>query len=331
MRDKGSQERRVLRAWITTILGSLLRSMVAPWYLTHGWSLPTRVGADAHAPVGLSSHPFPPDRYGTSAVPFPDRGRVVYGQNPLEEVLCQLRFPPILKIDAGVPAGFQDRIREEYPLYREPDVGLSLPTGVPQEIVQMLRSRLTGAAITRQFLTDDEKWTVTLNREFLALSTTAYKRWEEFQNHLDGPLRALIEEFSPPFVTRIGLRYRNVIRRSRFGAADLGWQDLLAPQIACGLATPEVNTHIQQDAHQVLIRLEGIAGQVWLRHGLTKDNDDSEAVYNIDTDFFTEQKAGLKDVIPTLAELNKRARRLFRWCISDALHQRMEPETLPER
>jgi uncharacterized protein (TIGR04255 family) len=259
-------------------------------------------------------------------MPFPDRGRVVYRRNPLEEVICQVRFPPVLKIDAEVPAGFQDRIRDEYPLYREPETSIQLPAAMPQQLVQMLQSRLTGGAVTRQFLTADEAWSVTLNREFLALATKQYRRWEEFERHLTGPLNALIAEFSPVFLARIGLRYRNLLRRSAFGMADADWQQLLAPHIACELQT-DVHGNVEEAAHQVLVRLKDVPGQVRIRHGLGRA-DDGEAVYSIDSDFFLEQKAELKDVHQILAEFNKRARRAFRWCVTDLLHERMEPDAL---
>ena len=52
-------------------------------------------------------------------MPFPEVERVIYARNPLDQVVCQLRFPPILKIDAEIPAGFQDRVREDYPNFSE--------------------------------------------------------------------------------------------------------------------------------------------------------------------------------------------------------------------
>jgi hypothetical protein len=36
-------------------------------------------------------------------MPFPAAERVTFQKNPLNEVICQLRFPPILKIDHHEP------------------------------------------------------------------------------------------------------------------------------------------------------------------------------------------------------------------------------------
>ena len=70
---------------------------------------------------------------------FPDTPRVIYNKNPLAEVICQLRFPSILLIDAGLPAGFQERIRAMYPLFA--DRGEQGPI-VPSEFGKLLGEKL---------------------------------------------------------------------------------------------------------------------------------------------------------------------------------------------
>jgi len=44
---------------------------------------------------------------------FSNEERMIYAKRQLVEVICQLRFPEILSIDASEPAAFQDRIRRE--------------------------------------------------------------------------------------------------------------------------------------------------------------------------------------------------------------------------
>src|SRR6266852_706318 len=65
---------------------------------------PLTVGDESDAP-----------RAGGFASPFPEFTRVIYQRNPLVEVVCQLRFSPILRIDTDPPAEFQDRIRSAFP------------------------------------------------------------------------------------------------------------------------------------------------------------------------------------------------------------------------
>ena len=48
---------------------------------------------------------------------FSNEPRCIYRSNQLAEVICQLRFPEILKIPTETPAAFQDAIREDFPRY----------------------------------------------------------------------------------------------------------------------------------------------------------------------------------------------------------------------
>ena len=44
--------------------------------------------------------------------------RVIYENNPLIEVIIQYRFPKILALNSKDPIEFQDRIKDEYPIYQ---------------------------------------------------------------------------------------------------------------------------------------------------------------------------------------------------------------------
>lgn len=48
---------------------------------------------------------------------FPVAPRVVYDKSPLVEVVCQLRFPTVLRIEAEVPSAFQEAVRSRFPLF----------------------------------------------------------------------------------------------------------------------------------------------------------------------------------------------------------------------
>jgi uncharacterized protein (TIGR04255 family) len=133
---------------------------------------------------------------------FPDSPRVIYRQNPLVEVICQLKFPPILKIESEPPAAFQESIRKEYPMMQE---GSSDQPPLPPPIAKLLGQAVPGffQGTSYTFLSEDGKWKVVLTREFLALSTGHYTRWEEFRLKLGVAVAALVAIYEPSFFVRV--------------------------------------------------------------------------------------------------------------------------------
>src|SRR5579872_4798317 len=107
---------------------------------------------------------------------FPESDRVIYATNPLERVVCQLRFPPILRIETELPARFQEAIRDQYPIFNE----LSFP-GIPQDMLSMMRSILPNASRTYEFTSGNGAWKLTISKEAIALECGAgwYTTWEE--------------------------------------------------------------------------------------------------------------------------------------------------------
>jgi uncharacterized protein (TIGR04255 family) len=253
---------------------------------------------------------------------FPDVPRVIYEVNPLEEVICQLRFLPVLKIDTEPPAGFQEEIRAEYPLY-ESKSPLRLPAGLPSSLVQMILP--LGGQKLHEFTSQDRTWSVSLGREFLALTCRAYERWEFFRKRLEGPLEALRKHYDPPFLTRIGLRYRDVVRRSRLQLAEMPWSELLQPWISSVLAMPEAAKHIQGVQTQFVLNLPEETSRVQVWAGLVHDGRNNENCFLVDSDFYTEQQTEPSHVFDRLNAFNHYARRFFRWCITDRLHEAMRP------
>jgi uncharacterized protein (TIGR04255 family) len=258
---------------------------------------------------------------------FPDSERVIYDKNPLIQVICQLRFPAILKIDSELPVEFQERIRHKYPIFREKATGTEQ---IPQEFTQQLppaivSSLFGGGNKASEFVTDDDLWVVTLTRDFLALTSNQYKHWEQFKEHLQEPFAALQGIYGPAYFSRVGLRYQNVIQRSQLALSDSKWSDLINPSIAGELSDSEIATAVQETATVTLLNLGDSSGQVRIRHGLAKNNENNEQCYMIDSDFFTDQRTEVENGINILNTFNSANRRLFRWCITDKLHDAMEP------
>lgn len=259
-------------------------------------------------------------------MPFPEVRRVIYGRNPLTQVVCQLRFPPILKIDAEIPGEFQDRVRAEFPDYSEKsELRVEFPGGqeqIPSEIIShMLQSP---GKKNYQFSSDDGRWRVNLTRTFVALTTNDYERWELFKDRLATPLNALTDIYSPAYFSRIGLRYVDVIKRSRLALEDVAWGELLQPFLLGLLGVPELNDHVKNFENSWEVTLSDDVSMVRLITRFVID-DDGETSFMIDSDFYKTEKTDIDSAPDHLDYLNTRAGRLIRWCITDRLHQAMEP------
>jgi uncharacterized protein (TIGR04255 family) len=258
-------------------------------------------------------------------MPFPEVQRVVYGKNPLSEVVCQLRFPPILRIESEVPARFQDRIREEFPDFGET---LGLQIEAPSELQGVAVPELLGRTAIRnyRFASEDDCWHVNLTRGFVALTTKKYERWEEFRSKLESPLSALVSIYSPTSFSRIGLRYINKIKRSQLGLEDVDWSELLEPHLMGLLRMPEVHDRVTQFESRYEIQLSDRESSVRIVTAFVDETN--ERCYVIDNDFFRAGKIDISAVTEHLDYFNQRGSRLFRWCITDRLHAAMEPNLL---
>ena len=115
---------------------------------------------------------------------FPESERVLYQKNPLVEVICQLRFPTILRIREGQLADFQDIIRKDYPVYTEQEPSVGISPQLPKElasIIEQMNIPLSAGLFIHRFSTTDSKRFISLRSEFMALAETSYERWELFR------------------------------------------------------------------------------------------------------------------------------------------------------
>ena len=258
---------------------------------------------------------------------FPTSARVLYETNPLEQVICQLRFPPILRIDSGNVADFQDAIRGEYPLYSEEEDIPEFPFPGLAKLTKMGQQG-PGPSPVKKFSSADEKWTIALARDFIALTTERYERWEDFYKRLRHAVNALEQVYNPAFYTRVGLRYKDEIHRSRLNLGDVPWSELLVPDILAELGS-ELADAVREVEHVALIDLGEASSTVRIRHGLMKEVSRGEEVYGIDADFFTNQRSERNVIDTRLGYFNTQAGRFFRWCLTEKLHHAMAPQPIP--
>lgn len=258
---------------------------------------------------------------------FPETPREHYAKAPLVQVVCQLKFPKLLRIETSLPAEFQELIRGRFPLMQQVS---NLPVNLPPEVSLMLGQQASQA--NYQFTTEDGSYTVALSSESLSLTALAYISWDLFVEHLTPAIEALNKIYTPSFFNRAGLRYVDAIDRSKLGLADAPWSRLLKPQLLGELSIPEFELSLEGLAQRAL-RLNNPdgTGSILLQHGIAQKMNSSEPVYFIDIDFFSEKKIEVQNAIDTLTHFNRLAGNAFRWCITDELRNALEPSILLPR
>lgn len=258
---------------------------------------------------------------------FPKTPRVEFNRNPLISVICQLRFPTILSIATTEPAGFQEKIRGEYPIY-EKQQGHQPPEELAG-LLQNLGVRLPGSETSHTFKTESGTRHIGLTRDFVAITDEKYRRWEEFSGEIMRALEALEDLYHPNFYTRVGLRYVDVINRSALGIAGVDWHELINPQLLGALGTEQIGPQVKEIETESLIRLDETEGFVKLRHGLRKHEDRAgETMYVFDSDFFIAEKREKPDVSAILHNFHEIAGNLFRWAIKPKLHRALDPQPI---
>ena len=264
-------------------------------------------------------------------MPFPEVRRVIFRKNPLDKVICQLRFPPILRIDSEIPSDFQDKVRKDFPNYSEvlEEVMVEIQSGKgsvpPDSLKQLIQSSQNK---NYEFSSEDGFWKINLTRTFLALTSSKYERWEQFKERLQLPLQTLIDTYAPAYFSRVGLRYIDVIKRSNLGLEATDWNELLKPPILGVLASPDIGKQVRafENKHDVGLSDQESAVRIITR--FVESANTGELCYMIDNDFSNSNKTPIDAVLEKLDFLNSRGSRLFQWCITEKLHNAMEPQLL---
>ena len=253
--------------------------------------------------------------------------RCIYHRSPLVEVICQLRFPEILSIEAKLPADFQDAIRTEFPIYtRRQD---NLPpkiTGAPGNLSVSGQQTVTN----HQFASADGTWRVNLTSKFISLTCNRYTRWEDFAKMLDKPLAAFIRIYQPAFYERVGLRYLNIISRTQYELTDLPFRELFNPCYLGPLSEEDINetssTRCSIDCDLGL--RGGCRVKIHAGPGMVKRNgqEDKEVKFIFDQDLYMPGQVPINLAAGALQTLHSQAFAIFRGAIQETLHEAFQPD-----
>lgn len=260
---------------------------------------------------------------------FSSEERCIYRHNQIAEVICQLRFPEILAIQANLPVDFQEAIRDEFPQYSSrKETPAPKLTGMPGQLQVQKQEPVTNY----QFVSADGVWRVNMTSRFISLSCSRYTCWEDFAGKLDKPLVAFIKTYKPAYFERVGLRYVNFISRKELELEGTPFRELIRPAYLGLLAEDDVNeaasTRNSVDAELSIragCKVKLHAGPGLVRRG---GKSDSEVKFVFDQDLFMPGKIPVNASVGALQTLHAQADSIFRGAITDMLHDAMEPKNI---
>jgi uncharacterized protein (TIGR04255 family) len=243
--------------------------------------------------------------------------------NPLTEVVVQVKFPRNMQIEQDLPANFQLQIADKFPhLNVQESQVLTFEVSGADGSGKIKNEK---APPIYQFKSGKKDSGVSLTSEFVALTTSNYQNWTEFKGTAIHVFDILKSVYTIPLVSRIGLRYRNVIDRKKYGLENVSWCDLIQPNLIGLLSlrglfeTETVDEKILKGARSITqVNLENYS--LTAQAGFA----DIEGGFGfvIDNDFYLERDYKLLDfdIANVLEGLHEDAESTFRHFIKDKLY-----------
>lgn len=236
---------------------------------------------------------------------------------PLDRVLAQVQFAPIINIDnRNFVAGFQGELRTKYPFFEEGAEQALLFEAGPNGQTLSQRQRPVW-----RFFDVDRNWRISLTSESIALDVKTYSSRNDFLERWAEILQIVESEFTPVLIVRIGMRYIDRIRDDNFPHVDaLIKKDYLGPLF------PKFQNQVSHMLGETALAVE--EGSLLLRLGKlpaggTVDPNILEAIqgesFIIDVDVSqTEQKKfDLDHLNSTFRKFAERAYAMFREIVTE--------------
>jgi uncharacterized protein (TIGR04255 family) len=250
---------------------------------------------------------------------FPVKQEIQLKKPPLNEVICQVKFPPILRISKETPVNFQESIRSRFPEL-EIEQGVLLQLGISPASENPVME--TAPKLFR-FKSQDSQSSVALALDFFALSTNGYIHWSSFQNEFAFVEQAAWKEFSFPYINRIGLRFINRFTQKNTGCKTFDEMlDLFRDDMTCFIrsdAWTEPNEMISQ------IVLPDDKAKLNLRFGF--GNEQKEQFILLDFDYFEDNQLECKNLSGRIESYHTKIYQAFRWCLKDSSLDRFEAQS----
>jgi uncharacterized protein (TIGR04255 family) len=222
-------------------------------------------------------------------------------------------------------ASFQEAVRSEYPrVSREASVTYQLsPTGINPNLGETLW----------RFSSRDNMWAIVVGESAITLEVRKYSSMKDFLDRFSRILQVAIESLEVKDRLRLGLRYVNEIRYP-YAENFAQWKALFNPEFISFEASSLLEGKVDHTLQEIQVnRSNGILA---IRHGLLngtavaplpQEQPPSGQFYLMDLDYYdmTECDLDISATIKQMQNYNDVMYRFFRWTLSEALYDYLEP------
>lgn len=260
-------------------------------------------------------------------MPFTCSEKYHYEKSQLRSVICQVRFPPILSVDASPPAIFQNDIRDKFPYFSEKLEQQTINNLNSKNIVfdGMLQSlKQANAWKNYEFLSESSKCKVNLTRTFLSLSSDEYSTWKDFYSKFSSILSIFIGVYKPSFFTRIGLRYIDIFNRNELGISEQPWNALIRGEFI-GFLSNELHDRVISFQSIQELKLKDDDKKVRIASSSVFAQPENENCIMLDCDFSSSAKTTFISMESCLQYLHSQANGVLQKAILKPLHDAMQP------
>jgi uncharacterized protein (TIGR04255 family) len=245
--------------------------------------------------------------------------RVIYDKNPLIEVVLQVRFPTYLRLQTEPPSSFQERIISEYPHY-EMQQGF--------EVKMMAENAAPNLSETKMhiFVSGDKYWRVVLSSDSFSVASRKYKHWEEFKERAGYCFTNILDSYPIKVLTRVGLRYRDLIKRSNIDKVGREWSTLINPAVLGPMGSEDFRS-LPVESARWLQRFAIGDLKINFQGGVLSQEGEQSYFLDCDASVAKEIIAEIASFQSELERLHEPIGPLFRWAITDDLHRALGPQS----
>lgn len=220
---------------------------------------------------------------------FEKKKRHVFARNPLDTVVVQLRFQPILRINEGKGvADFQEGVRASFPGYSEKEVR--------NFTINPLTKVTTKIEKVFQFTRAGDHCKVQLSPDNVLVETKMHRDRDELIRDMRTVITALENVYNPLETQRLGIRYVNVIRKEVVAkdlARNTSWERLVSAEY---LRMPAKIADLEKTSFANQISSPMPIGDMTLRYGLVRQDIHQDATFNFDIDRYIDGVVDLDDL-----------------------------------